>query len=414
VSEASEIERYLGQLSGEGELKSQGRFTLDFQKALEKLGVMASQHVHRWVFFACQAAVAYGASEMRISHNREAISVQFWLEHQPPSLLDGHSFQSVEEKPDLRGDAAADQCLRQALLWGRALSPSQFKMAVLGPHPGYLLTTTEAGMQYLPQDQAAESRTSCTLALWLPRRLADEMARLTSSLEAEATYRLSFSPLPVYLQSQLLSAGDASQLMRNRKRREGNVKLWERYILTSSPPGEAAIAVVHPRLQPASTYHIEGRPPVQRKRSCLPPPTCYHLEFAGPEVAMADWTLDSQPSGLTVAQWQEEGHSETFLNLAVDPQIELAAFDSQRVRSRAIFTRMRVTGNYLVLARHGMLLDPISLEGLPYEGWVAVVASNLVNTDASGLSAVRDERVERLIQWFQAEVFAIHARVGPV
>ena len=73
---------------------------------------------------------------------------------------------------------------------------------------------------------------------------------------------------------------------------------------------------------------------------------------------------------------------------------------------------MRVTGSYLVLSRHGMLLDPLPLERLPSDGWVAVVASNMIHTDASGLVAVQDDRLRAVQQWVSAEIYAVHQRMG--
>ena len=73
MSGATELERYLEDLQVEGNLQSRGQFTLDFHKALEKLSGMARQNVHRWVFFAVQAAVGFGAAEMRISASSQAI-----------------------------------------------------------------------------------------------------------------------------------------------------------------------------------------------------------------------------------------------------------------------------------------------------------------------------------------------------
>lgn len=70
---ATELEQYLEELQVEGNLQSRGQFTLDFHKALEKLSGMAGQNVHRWVFFAVQAAVGFGAAEMRISASSQAM-----------------------------------------------------------------------------------------------------------------------------------------------------------------------------------------------------------------------------------------------------------------------------------------------------------------------------------------------------
>lgn len=413
MSGASELEAYLEQLQVEGNLQSRGQFTLDFNKALEKLGGMARQNVHRWLFFAVQAAVGFGAAEMRVSASSRSMSLCFWVDAATPTLLDGYSFQGVEEMPDLRGHEAAAHNLRQALLWGRALNPGNFAMMVEGEHPGYVLNATPTGMDYrsLPPKGSGQ-RTSCALVLTPGSNYMG--LNWGSALQAEAVYRLSFCPVPVTLDGLELSKGESSSLMRNRRRREGNVKLWERYVF-SSRPDEASLAVVHPRLQPAGGYWIEGRPPTLRERNWLPVSRTYWLDFAGHGVAEAPWQVvdSSTPgAGLTLAEWTEPDGPSRRLELALETPVELPHFSSGRVRTRALFTRMRVNGNYLVLGRHGMLLDPIPMENLPQEGWVAVVASNLVHTDASGLVAVHDDRLKTLQQWVRAEIYAMHERMA--
>ena len=114
-----------------------------------------------------------------------------------------------------------------------------------------------------------------------------------------------------------------------------------------------------------------------------------------------------------MAEWTEPGQDDPKqLWLDIDPAVELPRFSGKRVRCRALFTRLRVAGSYLVLSRHGMLLDPMPLEGLPCEGWVAVVASNMIHTDASGLVVVQDERLRAIQHWVTAEIYALHQRMG--
>ena len=406
---ATELEQYLEELQVEGNLQSRGQFTLDFHKALEKLSGMARQNVHRWVFFAVQAAVGFGAAEMRISASSQAMSLCFWVDHDCPTLLDGYSFQGVEEKPDLRGDLAAAQNLRQALLWGRALNPGSFAMMVEGDHPGYVLNATPNGMEYKTLPEKPGTRTACALVLNPGKAYLG--VNWAAALQAEAVYRLSFCPVPLHLDGLELSKGESSSLMRNKRRREGNVKLWERYLFTTDPDG-ASLAVAHPVLQPAGGYWLEGRPPFLRDRSWQPVSKVYWLDFAG--AGSENASLGQQPAqGLCVAEWTEPGQDDPKqLWLDIDPAVELPRFSGKRVRCRALFTRLRVAGSYLVLSRHGMLLDPMPLEGLPCEGWVAVVASNMIHTDASGLVVVQDERLRAIQHWVTAEIYALHQRMG--
>ena len=409
MSGATELERYLEELQTEGNLQSRGQFTLDFHKALEKLSGMARQNVHRWVFFAVQAAVGFGASEMRISASAQAMSLCFWVDHHCPTLLDGYSFQGVEEKPDLRGDLAAAQNLRQALLWGRALNPGSFAMMVEGEHPGYVLNATDNGMEYKDLPSKPGTRTACALVLNPGKAYLG--LNWAAALQAEAVYRLSFCPVPLHMDGLELSLGESSSLMKNKRRREGNVKLWERYLFTTDTEG-ASLAVVHPKMQPAGGYWVEGRPPFVRERSWQPVSKVYWLDFAGAGTENA--SLAQTPAqGVPVAEWTEPGCQEPKrLWLGIDPSVELPRFSGQRVRTRALITRMRVEDSYLILSRHGMLLDPLKLEGLPGHGWVAVVASNLVHTDASGLVVVQDERLRALQQWVTAEIYALHERMS--
>jgi hypothetical protein len=346
---------------------------------------------------------------MRISASNQAMSLCFWVDHECPTLLDGYSFQGVEEKPDLRGDEAAAQNLRQALLWGRALNPSSFAMMVEGDHPGYVLNATENGMEYKSLPPKPGTRTACALVLNPGKAYLG--LNWAAALQAEAVYRLSFCPVPLQMDGLELSLGESSSLMRNKRRREGNVKLWERYLFSGDPQG-ASLAVAHPRLQPAGGYWVEGRPPFLRERSWQPVSKVYWLDFAGAgsEKAAMGTSLNQ---GLCLAEWTEPGHeAPRRLWLDIDPNLELAQFKGKRVRARALLTRMRVSGCYLVLSRHGMLLDPIPMEGLPCEGWVAVVASNMIHTDASGLVVVQDDRLRAIQQWVSSEIFALHQRMA--
>lgn len=407
----SGLETYLDQLQREGELQSQGRFTVDFERALAKLGGMARQQVHRWVFFAVQAAVGFGAHKINLSANHRGVSVSFETLRPSPALLDGRAFRTIEEKPDLRGSEAAEQNLRQALLWGRALEPRSFTMAVEGEHPGFLLQASAAGMEVSPRPAREACPTTCSLVLLS----FDAGSNWTARLQAETVYRLSFSPVPVILDGLVLSRGDSSSLLRNAGRRQGNVKLFERYVLDPDPSGPA-LAVLHPRLQPAWNYWIEGRPPIKRERSWQPTPQVFHLEVAAPGIQEQAWrVIEGEPpsQGLCLAQWTAPGQPASGLWLEDDPGLSLEVFAHERIRTRALLTRLRIAGNYLVVARHGMLLDAVPLTDMPGDGWVAVVASDGVQTDASGLQAVDDERLQLLKRWVRAETFAIHQRLGP-
>lgn len=409
----SELESYLSDLQEEGRLQSKGRFTLDFDKALKKLGALAQQHVHRWVFFAVQAAVGFRASEVKLSVNHRAVSVTFLLPSPSPALLNGRAFQTVEEKPDLRGDEAAEQNLRQALLWGRALNPKSFAMVVEGEHPGYLLLATSLGMEY-QETAVKKGPTTCALILAPSNKNLESGSAFAATLEAEAIYRLSFCPVPAYLEGLHLSLGDSNSLIRNRSRREGNVKLLERYLVDPNPQAPS-LAVVHPKLQPAQTYAIEGRPTIRRKRDWLPAPRVFQMEISAPDIEKVEWEVLEGPGpfeGVTLGAWTLPEGAKQRLQLKLDSTLTLDAFDGERIRARALLTRMRVEGNFLVLARHGMLLNPVPVEVMPEHGWVGVIASNLVHVDASGLVAVEDERLERLKNWFRAEVYAIHERLG--
>jgi len=414
MSGVSQLEDYLQQLQTEGQLQSRGQFSLDFEKALEKLGGMAVQNPHRWIFFAIQAAVAFQASWVRISASHRSMSLSFGFETPqaaPSLLLDGLAFQNLEDRSGLPGYQEAAENLRQSLLWGRALEPPHFAMLVEGSHPGYMLSTHAAGMELKELPPRPEQPTTCSLLLTPgPRHSA---LTWNTALQAESVYRLSFCPVPINLDGLDLSLGQSSLLIRNPRRRQGNVKLWERYVL-GPPQAVHGLAVLHPRLQPSAGYCLEGRPPVLRDRSWQPASRCYWLDFSAPGLSQIAWSVLRQPRGFCLAEWTQPDGETGALCLETEPWPELALFGGQRVLSQALLTRLRVSGNYLVLSRHGMLLDPMPLDGLPMsaQGWVVVVASNALRTDASGLVPVRDERLERIQQWARAEVYAIHQRMG--
>ena len=47
-----------------------------------------------------------------------------------------------------------------------------------------------------------------------------------------------------------------------------------------------------------------------------------------------------------------------------------------------------------------------------FMGNMAVVASNMVHTDASGLVVVQDDRLSAIQSWVTAEVYALHERMA--
>jgi hypothetical protein len=405
----SQLEDLLANLQTEGRFQSSGQFSVDFERALSKLGTMAKQHPHRWIFYAVQAAVGYGATELTLSVNHRSTSLVFVLPRLPAALEDGRALQGIEESDAVGGEAAATHCLRQALLWGRALDPDDFALLCSGAHPGYVVNTSATGLTWKERPPVERAT---TISLLLSKSMVG--GHWASSFQAEAVYRLSFCPVPVFLDGLPLSRGDSSQLLRNRSKRTGNVKLVERYVLCSAQH-EAVLALVHPQLQPAGTYTREGQLPLERGRGALPQAVTYFLDLAGEGVQEADWQVSNAASvGFSVAEWQAPDGTPCHLHLDSSVDYELQAFGGDRVRARALFSRMRVTGNYLVCARFGMLLNPESLDGVPGDGWVAVVASNSLHTDASGLAVVQDQAYETIQDWVRAEIFALNARLAAI
>lgn len=400
----------LEELQGEGQLQSTGQFSVDFEKALEKLGALSRQHMHRWIFFAAQAAVSFGATDLKLSGNSRSVSLDVHLPRLPERLRDGRALEGIEESSALGGEEAAMYSLRQALLWARALQPKTLALVCRGPHPGYVLTLD--GQRTRRKENPAEAGPGSRLSLLLTQPGVPEDL-WSRSLGAEATYRLSFCPVPVWFEDVQLSRGDSTHLLRNRQRRTGNVKLLERYVLCG-PNHSSVLGVRTPASQPAMLYRIDGQEEIRRHRSCSPVPTCYALEVGGEGIEEAGCTQApvGVEEGFCVGGWSSSDSRSMELRLQSPVEYELPGFPDGRVRARALFTRMRVSGAYLVCARHGMLLDPVPLRGLPAEGWVAVVASNSVGTDASGLKAVQDGVYERIAGWAAAQIFAIHERQG--
>lgn len=404
----SELEDLLASLKTEGQLQSSGQFSVDFEKALAKLGALAHQHIHRWFFYAAQAAVGYGAIELRLSVNHRSASLVFTLPRLPPALEDGRALQGIEESGAVSGDEAATHCLRQAMLWARALEPDSFALLCSGRHSGYVVSTSATGLTW-KESAPVESPTKICLIL---TKDSVAGARWASSLQAEAVYRLSFCPVPVFLDGLALSRGDSSQLLKNSRKRQGNVKLVERYVLCSDQH-PAVLALVHPRLQPASAYTRAGIDHKTRARNYLPTPVTYYLDVGGEGVLEAPWQVGPPGgNGLCLGAWTVPEGFQQELRLQSELDYELAEFAGERVRARALFSRMRVSGSYMVCARFGMLLDPVPLKGVPDDGWVVVVASNSLTTDASGLVVVQDGTFERLRDWVLAETHALHARLA--
>lgn len=83
----------------EGELDSSGVFTLDWSKALEKLGRYQSEAAGFWVVKFLQAAVAMHAPRLTIEQGHQSTTLSFAPKADPVALVE--ALQRLEPSPDL-------------------------------------------------------------------------------------------------------------------------------------------------------------------------------------------------------------------------------------------------------------------------------------------------------------------------
>jgi hypothetical protein len=401
----SQLEEYLAQLKADAVCESSGRFTVDLELELKRLGELSRALPFRWILFACQAAVAVGASEIRLSSGLKSDSIRFELEgdpleHFPPTL-----FERVAE----RAEAAF---LRSAFEWALA-ARVDCSLLVEGPRAAYMISRGKSGTQRL---ECRPSGHRCVVLVagrpaqpWW--KLGFGRVEQSAALLVECRWRLAFCPIPVWLDGLSVASGRTDWLpgLRPPVTMQQIHLCWEQ--------GCSRLALEHPCATPSIRYAVGGTTPAEgpaRSSFVQPRARLGWLEVVpAPGRSMGLELLLDAPDGpdWCLGQWGElEGMQRVMVRGGSNP--ELAAFAGQRIAAQGTAYYHGRSLDRFFPVHYGMVANPIELSDLGTEAWSVVWADDEFEFDASGLELVRSHRALSLIENCQQQIRQTQLRVA--
>jgi len=393
---ATHISELVEQLRSEAEFDSMGEFTLALEQAITKIRHEAQQTPARYLLYSVQAAVALRALSVRLSLSHQIASLEIVLERDWECFADSQALMSMQS-----GQHQGLDDFRQALLWGRALQPSQVDVIFRGPQGGYLLTLQGDDSLLAVQPAKTDGPPYLQLLLTFTEKSVSRVAEFSHGCAA----RLQFCPVPVFLDGLLLNGGNFQGQERGH---------FCRYLL-SSQQDRSSLAAAAPLGLPALTYALGPSTFFERGRIGEPFPVLERLELLSPQdhpLHFEHFEHGDPPAlqGLLVAKWEHERKSHCLQ--VTPPAVSLPASIAGLVACRAYFFRAFEGDNKLYIVQRGCTLSSLSLPGLPVDGWRVAVSANQVKTDLSGLAPVDNEDTNRLIQWTCDQILAIHAQMA--
>jgi len=395
VSDLTEVDGYLQQLQWEGELHSQGRFTLDPGRNREKMAEFLRQDRVAWSYWMARLGVLLECCEARIQLGRNGM--MFELEFSSTDTASEVVARFLERGEDGPGI----HYLRAALLWSQALCElvPELQPALLLQRPEQATLGLDLrGAPRLQRQEATGAHHRLTLA-FLSSGGQDRSPLFESfrhEFRTRLPSRLAFCPVPVRLEGPWINSGRLDG---------GEVAHYLRYYLEGQ--GRHHLAALGPQHWPATTYWLENEcpSPFRRPRFSRPRPLVATFSLAGRLPEGIDWT--SQESG--VLDWVDSSGQSHTLGLRPQPVLPLEPTGHWPVR--ALLQRDFQGLDQWTVVQHGVLLDwePLPLDSPSSQnGWRAVVGLDTVQTDLSGLRAVHSPRTQELREWLQGEVFDIH------
>lgn len=380
----SELEEYIGQLSGGARLESAGHFTVDLIREARQMRALASTHSNRWAFYMTQAGVAGGARLIQMSSGIRAESVTLEFDRPHPDL----------EKPALLTEPRPEestflQLLRHALRWALG-SDVPIDLIVEGPKVGFTLTGRRSAIEVReiparPTQRLALVRRRPTEPWW---KRPFRRARASLALFLEARWRLAYCPVPVKFDGLSICTGVPESLPEFR----APLMLQQLHLALQDGPG---LAAVHPGLVPAYHY-ISGDQVEPRPHAATPLPTVGWIELF-PSNPMHVASGPPSSDYFTAGSWWHEGRPEHLILAGCQPAL-LEAFLHQRCRCHNVLYYHGRGRDRLFCQRFGLLSNPLILFNLQTDAWSILMADDEVQTDATGLTPVLNEYLQKRIE----------------
>ena len=414
---SEDLALYLDRLAHEGEQDSQGTFSVDYARALEKLSARLFSDPTSWLIKLVQAAVASGTRQLEVRSHRDRLEVHFHS-----SSLTSESFydlQALLHDPLGTEDQPALAHFLRAFHAARAARPLSLGWAIVDQQGGfsYLVQGEEIQRHTLSAQESAGA--TCVFAL------RPQAGKASWAEEQKAlTGRCALSPASIHWDNRPINPA-LPQVMgqclldRIYLSREASDQLLHLPHLTEVPSlvydlghgykdhysyGQTILhqwrsymARAGHRLwdsQPAPDFQILESDVVQELFGI--PKTAYAINHG----AIRAGRLEGLNNFYQILYVQ---HLNIFTT-AAEP-VRQGRFGSQHPPCAQAWLRCPVTPegeSRLLVQKDGVLLDPMPIE-VGLAGVRAFVADDTVQTDLSGLVPVRNERIQELEKWLRLE-----------
>jgi hypothetical protein len=377
---AGQISDLLSQLRAEAEFESSGQFSLDFQKALEKVRILSQQNQARWLLFALQAAALLGSNRAEVSLSHHQASLTFV----PRENAD---WQEILANPQsltaLSGDSnRALSRLCSCLLWARAFEPRELRLSLRSPEQSWLVELSKDQAEVGQHTQHGGAQVTLHL------EFEEKSVSRTAAISQQLAERLSFSPVSVYQEGRRLNRGLPAGL--------DSLLGWYAMWILAERNSMSRLAAVHPSQVPASLYLGGDLPRQVDDKDWVP--SVDVSEMIGP--SGLQWSRTGQ--GLAIAPG-------VFLDCQDEPRWLSDDLQQQLLECRAFFYRVYAAESTCWMVQDGVLLDGQALDP-GFSGWRVFLASQTAKTDLSGLKLVEDDTNQSLLKWVQAHIITCHQR----
>ena len=397
MSQLDEVESLLQQLSGEGELSSRGRFTLDASKSRQKIGQFLENDPASWANWWVRGLHALGASSLNFQLGRQLLLLTATF---PSDSLGLESLSAFLVRGDDPVDAPGLALMRNGLLWLQALMAMQPDLQVslllqdCGLDCGFWKLSQD-GLEVGPVPSGSDQP---LLRLTLQGL---HLQKLRSQLAAVLPQRLAYATFPVVLDGRALNPIPS----------EGDL-LYARYYLGGG--GGDLLLVPAPHALQAHRYslHVPGEHhprTVNRPRLATPASRVADFSLAGHLPSDIRWgSREGQP----LLTFQSGGQSQQICLQGASPFPLASGWSEEAPPWRvpvALFRSFAGPDQVIVIDR-GLCLEPTLLQfaGPRDFGWKALVARDGIQTDLSGIKVVEDAQHAQMLAWVDGEIREIH------
>lgn len=407
---------YLEQLAQEGSRDSQGTFSVDYAKALEKLSQRLFSDPTSWLIKLVQAATASGARELQVRPLRDRLEVQFTSPGFSSSQF--QHFETLLHQPLGNEDQPALAHFLRAFHASRAARPESLAWAAVDAQAGFsfLVRGQEIQSQSMPGRPGAGCDCLLVLKPATPGSWQVEQQALTG--------RCALSRLAVRWERRQLNPA-VPQV--------GKHVLLDRLYLSRRPTADL-LHLPHLTQLPSLVYDLGngykdhyslGQTLLHQWRSYKSGREHKLWDSEpGPDFPILESDVIQEIFGIPKAAYPinhgliragrlgggNNGYQILYVTgldqfaLAEIPASQ-GRFGSRRPLCAQAWVRcpVRPEGeSQLIVQQDGVLLDPLPVR-LGLAGARAFVSDAQVQTDLSGLVPVREERIEKLEAWLLEE-----------